>query len=296
MSWVQLAVTNALLSNLSSAGGSAPLQPLAGLGIDPAMVDSTFDTYAKSGSFLWLNQDIERSALVQTTNVNASRLRSPPYRPDARATCAAALHGKDALALSSGDDSLKQAGFSEGECCDKCAAAGLPVCVAWFYRGDTRECVFKLDAGPDHVTAPQGFFASGYSIHWTPSQNKIKNKNKDPWCQTVSWPFGGTCHPDCPCPARVVIGKGLGWETGWAAHRGRWTRLIAITRWLGTAHHVEKQPLFGEDLDYDCLRAVEHGTEVAPSNGRCWGDAGNGVQIGWWVWGQALMRRKLGLL
>ena len=32
------------------------------------------------------------------------------------------------------------------------------------------------------------------------------------------------------------------------------------------------------------------------SNGRCWGDAGNGVQIGWWVWGQAFLRRKLGLL
>ena len=29
-----------------------------------------------------------------------------------------------------------------------------------------------------------------------------------------------------PCPARVIIGKGLGWEIGWAAHRERWTRLI----------------------------------------------------------------------
>ena len=38
------------------------------------------------------------------------------------------------------------------------------------------------------------------------------------------------------------------------------------------------------------------GETVAPSNGRCWGDAGNGVQIGWFVWGQAFMRRKLGLL
>ena len=29
----------------------------------------------------------------------------------------------------------------------------------------------------------------------------------------------GTCLPGCPCPARVVIGKGLGWETGWASCR-----------------------------------------------------------------------------
>jgi len=42
--------------------------------------------------------------------------------------------------------------------------------------------------------------------------------------------------------------------------------------------------------------ALERGQQVAPSNGRCWGDAGNGVQIGWWVWGQAFLRRKLGLL
>ena len=118
----------------------------------------------------------------------------------------------------------------------------------------------------------------------------------------MTWPFGGTCEPGCPCPARVVIGKGLGWETGWAAHRGRWTRLLALTRWLGAAHHVERQPLFGEDLDYDCIKALERGDAaggagtVPPSNGRCWGDAGNGVQIGWWVWGQAVMRRKLGLL
>jgi hypothetical protein len=297
MSWVQLAVTNALLSNLSSAGGTAPLQPLAGLGIDPDMVDNTFDTYAKSGSFLWLTEDIEHSALVQTTNVNSSQLRNPPYRPYSpmpapspvpAPTCKTALHGKAALALATGPDSRKQTNLTEGECCDKCAAAGLSVCESWFYRGDTTECFFKLDAGPDHVTKPETFFASGYSNHWTP-HFKL-------WCQTVSWPFGGTCDHGCPCPARVVIGKGLGWETGWAAHRGRWTRLIAITRWLGTAHHVEKQPLFGEDLDYDCLRAFEHGTTAPPSNGRCWGDAGNGVQIGWWVWGQALMRRELGLL
>ena len=49
MSWVQLAVVNNLLSNLSSAGGSAPLVPIAELGVDPARIDNTFDTYARSG-------------------------------------------------------------------------------------------------------------------------------------------------------------------------------------------------------------------------------------------------------
>ena len=78
--------------------------------------------------------------------------------------------------------------------------------------------------------------------------------------------------------------------------RHRRTRLIAIHRWLGAAHHVEKQPLYGENLDHDCIKAFERGgTTVSPSNGRCWGDPGNGVQIGWFVWAEALLRRKLNL-
>ena len=81
MSWVQLAVINCLLSNLSSAGGSTPLTPVEQLGIKPEILDNTFDTYARSGSFLWLNEDEELSALVQTTNVNSSALRSPPSTP-----------------------------------------------------------------------------------------------------------------------------------------------------------------------------------------------------------------------
>ena len=52
----------------------------------------------------------------------------------------------------------------------------------------------------------------------------------------------------------------------------------------------------GEDMDYDCIKALEAGKRVMPSDGRCWGDAGNGVQIGWFVWGEAFMRRKLGVL
>lgn len=49
MSWVQLAVVNNMLSNLSSAGGSAPLVPIAELGVEPSRIDNTFDTYARAG-------------------------------------------------------------------------------------------------------------------------------------------------------------------------------------------------------------------------------------------------------
>eukprot|EP01043_Picozoa_sp_COSAG02_P054182 COSAG02_NODE_6093_length_3806_cov_2.162126_2_plen_81_part_00 len=52
MSWVQLAVVNNLLSNLSSAGGSAPLVPVSELGVTPSRVDNTFDTYARSGTHI----------------------------------------------------------------------------------------------------------------------------------------------------------------------------------------------------------------------------------------------------
>ena len=44
MSWVQLAVINCLVSNISSAGGTVPTQPVSVLGIDPAVLDNTFDT------------------------------------------------------------------------------------------------------------------------------------------------------------------------------------------------------------------------------------------------------------
>jgi hypothetical protein len=131
--------------------------------------------------------------------------------------------------------------------------------------------------------------------------SRLPSPAEQAWCATKSWPFVAHCPPGCPCPARVVIGMGNGWEIGWAAHRERWTRLIALHRWLGAAHHVDKQPLYAEMLDYDCIRALETGQEAAPwardvSNGRCWGDPGNGVQVGWFVWGEALLRRKLGIL
>jgi hypothetical protein len=61
----------------------------------------------------------------------------------------------------------------------------------------------------------------------------------------------------CPCPSTAVIGKGLGWELGWAAHKQSYTRLISLHRWLGQAAHVEQTTLFGESYNYDCIRNGE---------------------------------------
>ena len=303
MSWVQTAVINLLVSNFSNAGGGAPLTPTSELGVDVDRLDATFETYAKSGSFLWMNEDETLSALVQTTNVNSSHVLNPPYvarppipapppPPEPIQSCSKPLQGKAALTIAVGADAWAGLLPSHGACCQKCAEAGPSACNVWFYNGDDQggRCIFKLDASKDTDTKPSPNFYAGrlHQSKRTPASNA--------WCRTVSWPFGGSCEPGCPCPARVTIGKGVGWETGWMAHRERWTRLIAMVRWLGAAHHVEAQPLFGEDLDYDCLKNLEQGKTVSPSNGRCWGDPGNGVQIGWWVWGQALLRRKLGIL
>ena len=143
MSWVQLAGVNNLLANLSNAGGTAALLPLDGLGIKPERVDATFATYARGGSFLWVNEDIELSALVQTTNVNVTRVRAPPYTtapppppppPFPKATCAQPLTGKDALLIASGHDAFEATMPSHGACCLKCETAGLATCGAWFYR------------------------------------------------------------------------------------------------------------------------------------------------------------------
>jgi hypothetical protein len=63
----------------------------------------------------------------------------------------------------------------------------------------------------------------------------------------------------CVC-VRGLVGKGIGWELGWLAHKRAFTRLIALHRWLGQAAHVEQTTLFGESYEYDCIRHGEaHG-------------------------------------
>lgn len=70
---------------------------------------------------------------------------------------------------------------------------------------------------------------------------------------------------------------------------------------LGQAAHVEQTTLFGESYFYDCIRAGEasgFSPPFSPKNPRgagCWGDPGNGVQIGWFLWGEALARAAVGL-
>jgi hypothetical protein len=51
--------------------------------------------------------------------------------------------------------------------------------------------------------------------------SRLPSPAEQAWCATKSWPFVAHCPPGCPCPARVVIGMGNGWEIGWAAHRER---------------------------------------------------------------------------
>ena len=63
---------------------------------------------------------------------------------------------------------------------------------------------------------------------------------------------------------------------------------------------MEQTTLFGESYVYGCIKSgEEHG--FAPLNAKnprgagCWGDPGNGVQIGWFLWGEALARKAVGL-
>jgi hypothetical protein len=120
-----------------------------------------------AGSFLWLNEDIELSALVQTTNVNSTQLRSPSYAdgpppapspPFPQSSCAKPLRGKDALLVASGADGWKGVLADAGQCCAKCEAVGLAACQGWFYRADTKECFLKPHASADSVTTPLDVF------------------------------------------------------------------------------------------------------------------------------------------
>ena len=58
--------------------------------------------------------------------------------------------------------------------------------------------------------------------------------------------------------------------------------------------------LFAESYGYACIQQGEaHGFKplnaANPRGSGCWGDPGNGVQIGWFLWGEALAREAVGL-
>jgi hypothetical protein len=68
----------------------------------------------------------------------------------------------------------------------------------------------------------------------------------------------------------------------------------------GQAAHVEQTTLFGESYGYDCIKHGESNGFVPlnstnPRGSGCWGDPGNGVQIGWFLWGESLARSAVGL-
>ena len=147
MSWVQTAVINTLVANLSSAGASTaavPLVPVEELGVSTDKLAATFETYYKSGSFLWVTEDEAYSALVQTTNVISSQVRSPwPQGSGALGkggkggNCSAPLRGKDALTLGQGADQCRGdddthtcgAATTFGECCTSRPFPSVNVCV-----------------------------------------------------------------------------------------------------------------------------------------------------------------------
>lgn len=72
MSFVNVGVAAAFFSVLGSPG-----TPPEEAGLDLARLDNTLDTQRRLGSFLWLTDDINSSALMPTTHVNASTHTDP---------------------------------------------------------------------------------------------------------------------------------------------------------------------------------------------------------------------------
>lgn len=274
--------------NTTTSGGTLPSPAARGLDLD--RMDRTFDAYQRYGQFLWVPDDPTRSAMVANTHINISGVLSPPFAKNPNVTSCSAPNtwrrGEKALEIGAGPDlcqpqdanSVCASVSSPGDCCALCS--NTSACTSWFFNGDATDrchghgcCFIKSSASPDRVTKPSAnFFAASAPDSWCPVNG------------------GARCDVGCPCGQQEVIGKFLGWEIGYAAYRQRWTRLIALHRWLGSAAHVEMTTLFAESYDYDCLRR-----HAWTAGGKCWGDPGNGVQIGWFLWGEALLRRTLEL-
>ena len=301
MSWVNVATLVLGLSAYSYHGGVESRFPIEELTLDVERMDNTFRAYARVGSFQWINEDVALSAMMPTTHANSSSFIDPPpprttsaFPPPTQ--CAAPLAGLASLAVAAGSNLCdpKEGGTSCASvtsgagCCHACATTFSTTCAAWFFNGETKECdghgccFLKKNVVNDTVTPPTPLFLGGYGPH-------------PAWC--AGWEEGGK---PCVDASNEVIGKGLGWEIGWRAYRKDWTRLIVLHRWLGAAAHVEQTSLFGEHYDYDCTKRGERDgfepmNKTNPKGEGCWGDPGNGVQIGWFVWGEALARSAAGL-
>jgi hypothetical protein len=93
----------------------------------------------------------------------------------------------------------------------------------------------------------------------------------------------------------AVIGKGLGWELGFAAASEDWQRITALYRWLGAVAgdvpvHCKGAPctpttagMLGESYFYTRFLADEW----------YFADLGNAEQASWWLWGTDLAEKAL---
>jgi hypothetical protein len=93
----------------------------------------------------------------------------------------------------------------------------------------------------------------------------------------------------------AVIGKGLGWELGFAAASKDWQRITALYRWLGAVAgdvpvHCKAAPctptsagMLGESYFYARFLADEW----------YFADLGNAEQACWWLWGSDLVEKAL---
>ena len=86
---------------------------------------------------------------------------------------------------------------------------------------------------------------------------------------------------------------GIAWAMAWAAHREDWPRVTLLHRWLAEVGPAfpQTQPTLatiGEFYSYDCVRLQGNRLD-------CFGDPGNGVMVGWFLWAQVVVRRHLGL-
>lgn len=89
----------------------------------------------------------------------------------------------------------------------------------------------------------------------------------------------------------AAIGKGFGWELLYAAHRGDWQRVVALERFVGDWTYAIGQPkkfFFGESYWYNRYLDSPSGHTSSYES-----DPGNGEQVCWYVFGQAVVRRML---